>query len=108
MTINIVNLTPHDINFVDNDGNVVRTINRSGDVARVSSHSVIVDNVDGIDVCSTSFGDIQGIPDAQDNTIFIVSRICKSAVPDRDDVLCPGDAFRNDAGQVVGCKNLSR
>jgi hypothetical protein len=104
----IVNLTPHKITFMNDDNNVVMDVLPSGDVARVSSTSVVVDSVNGIDVCTTSFGDVVGLPDAVDGVVYIVSRMCKSAVSGRDDVLVPGDAVRNDDGNIVGCRNLSR
>jgi hypothetical protein len=43
----IMNLTPHDINIVDDNGNVTHTFPKSGDVLRLDISTTTVDN-DGI------------------------------------------------------------
>jgi hypothetical protein len=66
-----------------------------------------VGRIGGIDVSVAEYGDVQGLPDPEPNTIFIVSAIVLMAVPHRRDVFAPGPAIRNDLGLVVGCDGLS-
>ena len=39
---------------------------------------------------------------------FVLSRVVKTALPDRDDLVVPDELVRDDAGRVVGCRRLSR
>ena len=93
----IVNLTPHTI--VLNDG---REFPASGTVARVQAgFSTIVD-----DVCSQTFGEVEGLPSPQDGTTYIVSAMVLSALAGkRQDVVAPATGHplcvRNDKGHIV-------
>ena len=94
--MNYVNLTPHAIAL--NDG---RVFPASGAVARVSvGFSAIVD-----DVAVQVYGAVQGLPDAQPDTRYIVSAMVLSACADRADVVAPAtghaDTVRNDKGHIV-------
>lgn len=40
-------------------------------------------------------------------TIYIVSRIVKQSVPERDDVVVPDDLIRDDDGNIIGCGRFS-
>ena len=108
--MNIVNLTPHTINIINDDKNVA--IPPSGQVARVSSTTKVVGAMQvAVDVVVpitiTEFGDVVGLPDPTPGTIFVVSGMVAGQVS-REDVFSPGEQVRNDAGQVIGCKTLSR
>jgi hypothetical protein len=92
----IVNITPHVIRM--NDG---REFPPSGTVARVSTqYSHIID-----DVATVTFGEIQGMPEPQDDTVYIASAIVAKAAQmnGRKDVFSPAtnhpQAVRKD-GQV--------
>jgi hypothetical protein len=98
-----VNLTPHAINVVNGP-----TFPPSGNLARVKSHLGPAEDIDGVPVSVQGFGEVEGLPEPQPNTIFIVSGLVKSRCQDRADVVVPGDQVRNEAGQVVGCKCLVR
>jgi hypothetical protein len=102
----LINLTPHTLNVIAADGSTV-DIQPSGDVARVSSISIIVDNFNGINVSRQSFGKVMGLPDAQDGVIYIVSRMVKDRVPDRNDVMVPGAPVRDSEGRIIGASGLS-
>lgn len=103
----IVNATPHAVNLVDDDGNVLRTFLPKISV-RVASRCEVVGTIDGIPIDSTTFGEVEGLPEYQDDVYYIVSRLVKQALPDRVDLLCPGQQQRDSAGRVIGCKSLSR
>lgn len=102
----LVNLTPHTLNLIAADGSTV-DIPPSGNIARVSSISSIVTTVNGININKQTFGKVMDLPDAQDDVVFIVSRMVKDRVPDRDDVVVPGVPFRDTDGKVIGAWGLS-
>lgn len=107
----IVNLTPHAVNIVDNSDSVVTTIPASGNVARCSQTIDIVgaltlDSV-VIPISASSYGEVVDLPAPQVGVYYIVSRLVMSACPARQDLLVPNDLVRNDAGQVIGCRSLA-
>lgn len=104
--MNIMNLTPHDVMFVDDNENVIRTIRPSGIPARVSARTVIVGEIDGIPVTKTEFGEIENLPDPEEGTIYIVSLAVAKSCPDRDDVFIPNESVRNEKGVIIGCKSF--
>ena len=100
-----VNLTPHTLNI--HTGNGVTNIAPSGDVARVATVSVEAAPVGGIPTCTTTFGEVTGLPAPAEGVFFIVSGMVASAAP-RPDVLSPGDLVRDESGRPIGCRGLRR
>jgi hypothetical protein len=102
----LINLTPHTINLPG------LALEPSGQVARVMSTTTVVGSVDGVDVVSTSFGEVEGLPEKVPGTYFVVSLPITVAlvrlVSGRTDLLSPGEQTRDAAGKVIGCKNLTR
>ena len=90
-----VNCTPHAIKL--NDG---RVFDPSGSVARVSSS--FTDFTD--DICTVVYGDLTGVPDAAEDTFYIVSAMVLSAST-RKDLVAPAtghkDCIRDDKGFIV-------
>lgn len=107
----IVNLTPHAVNIVDNSDSVAITIPASGNVARCSQTIDIIGSITtnsvSIPISSSSYGEVVDLPDPKPGYYYIVSRLVMSACPARQDLLCPNDLVRNDAGQVIGCRSLA-
>lgn len=110
-TANIINLTPHSVNIIGNDNSVVATIETSGNVARCSQTIDIVGSIAlgsvSIPISSSSYGEVVDLPAPKPGYYYIVSRLVMSACPNRQDLLCPNDLVRNDAGQVIGCRSLA-
>jgi len=85
--MNIINLTPHQLNLMPAgpDGPMV-VIPTSGTVARCTTSRMQVGaiNINGVSVPinRTQFGAVDGLPDPQPDTIFIVSSVVAQAVPD--------------------------
>ena len=104
--MNFVNLTPHTIN-VHSNGNVTN-ITPSGNIARVTTSYNNTGTIAGINIFDCVYGDIDGLPSSQDSTIYIVSGVIKSAVPNRQDVMSPGELIRDENGKPVGCNGLRR
>ena len=102
----IVNLTPHNVNIINEDGSI-RTIKASGTVARCTQSTQVVDTIDNIPITTTNFGDVVDLPLPQADTMFIVSRLVLTACSDRDDLLVPNDFVRDDNGNIIGCKSLA-
>lgn len=106
--INIVNLTPHTVNIMpDGPDGEVTSIPSSGE-ARAQTTREKAGTINGIQVYRTKFGAVEGLPEPQEGTIYIVSSITAQAVPHRDDVFIPDDIVRDEQGRVIGCRALGR
>lgn len=102
----IINLTPHDINVVKGDDDIV-TFPRTGTVARVAQSSSQI-NMPGANVPFTrsAFGDVTDLPAPAQDTYYIVSRMVADAAKDRTDLVVPNGLVRDDAGNIIGCQSL--
>ena len=105
--MNIINLTPHDIHICNADGVVIRTIVRSGNQARCAVNNVEAGEADGIPLVTTQFGEVSGLPEAQQKMLYLVSLLVRQVFPHRQDIASPGDMVHTADGQIVGCKNLA-
>ena len=103
----LINLTPHAITFIKEGGeNVV--VEPSGTVARLSTTTVTIGEVNGIPVTTTEFGNIEGLPEPEEGTAYIVSSLVAGRCTERDDVFIPNESVRDDVGRIIGCKSLGR
>ena len=102
----IINLTPHAINFYTPNG--INTINPSGVIARAGTISTPNGVINDIPVVSIAYGNIEGLPAPEPDTIYVVSSIVASAVKGRDDVFVPNDFIRDDNGNIIGARNLGK
>ncbi|NNV07148.1 hypothetical protein ETC03_12230 [Geobacillus sp. MMMUD3] len=109
-----VNLTPHVLNIVRDDGSIALSVPPSGTVARVTTQQTVVCQLAGVDVVRTVFGDVVGLPDPQDGVVYVVSTLVLQALSasgvDRSDVVAPdtspASVVRDDTGHVVGVKRF--
>ena len=100
-----INLTSHDINEVTTG----LTIPASGRVARVKSSTIKVAEHQQVPIYSSTFGDIEGLPEPQADVIYIVSALALHAIPaDRLDVVSPGSLQRDPSGKPLGCCGFRR
>lgn len=67
---------------------------------------VLVGKAEEIPLYNTTFGNVVGLPSAEEGKFFIVSAIVRSAVPHRADIGSPADLVRDAAGNVVGAGSL--
>lgn len=117
----IVNLTPHDINIIDENGDITATFPPSGTVARVarqSRHLRDIETPQGtIPLYEAVYGDVVDLPtpdpypETNDpDTYYIVSRMVVDALGPSDidisDLLTPGELVRDDQGNIIGCRGL--
>lgn len=115
-TMNLVNLTPHAINFVwENpqcEYETLLTVEPSGIIARVSAKTVMVDAIRlpsfSMPITATEFGEIEGLPAPEEGTVYIVSSLVAQKCKDRNDVFIPNESVRDSQGRIIGCKSLGR
>lgn len=95
-----INLTPHEIYETVTGLRIPST-----GIARVRWCTKDVAVVDGVQLFRSDYeGSIQGLPEPQDDVIYIVSALALNAVPTgRTDVVAPGNVVRNELGVVIGC-----
>ena len=107
----IRNLTPHRISMVSNNGEVLRVFESEG-IARATQTNQQVDELDGIPVMETRFGETIDLPAFQEGTYLIVSVITANAARANgrrtDDLLLTTDTVRGEDGRIVGCRAFAR
>lgn len=101
--LRIVNLTPHEIRIGD-------TMIPSAGLARCATKTWPM-YIRGcpVPVVRQEFGDVTGLPEPEEGTIYVVSMPVAQAVGrSRDDIFVPGEQIRDENGRIVGCKSLAR
>ena len=108
--VNIINLTPHKITFVTSKGNL--GVDPSGTIARVfakveeTGHIYVTKFGISVPITETTYGEVEGLPDPVDGTIYIVSSLVAQRVPEREDVFIPNESVRDENGRIIGCRSL--
>jgi len=107
----LINLTPHDFVLFDSDGNKIRTIPPTFPTPRVTTRVLELDEIDGIPVNSTSFGDTVNLPKYEPGVFYIVSLLVQQANPERPDLYRPDTSpkfvVRDEKGNILGVKALA-
>ena len=103
---NIINLTPHAITFVTELGQSIRTVEASGQLARVSVKTETTGEFAGIPVTRSVYGEVEGLPAPEAGTVYIVSSLVAQRVPEREDVFIPNESVRDGEGRIIGCRSL--
>src|SRR5690606_30167316 len=103
------NLTPHTLTIITGSGAVA--ISPSGMVARVavtrdSAGTVTIDRV-AVPISRTTYGAVEGLPDPEPDTLYVVSAIVAAAARDRNDLVVPDGLIRDDQGRVIGARGLA-
>lgn len=101
-----VNLIGHEITISG-----YGTLPKSEKPCFVETEQMIIGKISGVPIAKTEFKKIVNLPDPEDGTYYIVSRITMDYVPfDREDVFCVdtgSSAIRDENGQVVSVTQLS-
>lgn len=101
-----VNLIGHEITISG-----YATLPKAEKPCYVETEQVVIDKIAGIPVAKTEFKRIVNLPDPEEGTYYIVSRISKDYVPsNRNDVYCVDTgptAIRDEKGHVVAVTQLS-
>ena len=106
------NLTPHDITIMDGDDNLILALPRSGEVARCSEK---IENIGSIEVngheipiIRKTLGHVENLPKPEKDVMLVVSLAVAKAAKDRNDLLIPGQAVRDDKGRIIGTTALAK
>jgi len=100
-----VNLTSHPINEVTTG----LTLAPSGIIARCKSSTVKTGTHANVPLFETTFsGQIEGLPEPVEGTIYIVSALALNCAGDREDVVSPGNLQRDQQGKPIGCFGFRR
>ena len=102
LKMKIVNLTPHDVVFVNEEDGKSETFKASGNVARVEQ---FLFNIPGskYNLKSMVKGYVVDLPDEDKNTVYIVSTMVREELKDREDLWSPTSFIRDEEGNIVGC-----
>lgn len=104
--MNIINLTPHDVNLLLEDDVIVF---KSEGIARVQQKEIIDEYFDRVPIYKNKYGKIEGLPEEKDGVYYIVSFVVASALKDkRNDLLIVTKTERNEKGQIIGCYGFAR
>ena len=107
----LVNLTPHDIVFVREDG-ANEVLPASGQLARVSSTTSVVGEFAGVRLVHNEFGQVEGLPAPEEGVGYIVSAMVVSALKaagvSRSDVFVPSEQVRDENGRIIGCRSIAQ
>ena len=109
MTTKLINLCPHDITIVDEEGHIVLILpHEEGRVARVATTETPRKNTLGypFPVVHREWGAVTGLPAPQPGVAFVVSAAVVSACPGRADLFSPGRLIRDANGQPTQCVGL--
>ena len=101
-----VNLIGHDITISG-----YGTLPKCDNPCRVNTQQVVFGKLANIPIAKTEFKEIVNLPEPEEGTYFIVSRITMDYIPfGREDVFCVDTgptAIRDENGQVVAVTQLS-
>lgn len=104
--MNIINLTPHDVNLLLEDDVIVF---KSEGIARVQQKEIIDECFDRVPIYKNKYGEVEGLPKEKDGVYYIVSFVVASALKDkRNDLLIVTKTERNEKGQIIGCYGFAR
>lgn len=102
-----INLTPHTVQLVKEDGTVAAEYASQGE-ARVTETLTGTTRIGGVPVSTVRYGEPKGLPEPVPGTYLIVSRVTAQAAAGRHDLLFPAREVRDAVGRIVGCRALGR
>lgn len=102
----IINLTPHAIPFMVNEGAPL-VVEPSGIIARVSVNTRRTGELAGVPVIENVY-EVMGLPQPKEDTIYVVSSLVAQRCKNRDDVFIPNEPVRDEHGRIIGCRSLGR
>ena len=109
--VKVINLTPHEVRLVGEDGKVLIAFPPSGQVARLVEEEEKLPSlsVEGtfVPLRRKKFGRVENLPSPQEGTLYIVSLPVAQAMPERHDLLVPHKPVRDEKGRVVGARALA-
>lgn len=79
----------------------------SGVQARRAETSEMVGEDQGIQMFRTVYGEVEGLPEEQEDVVIIVSMAVRQALPERKDLASPGSLRKDESGMPTGCYGLN-
>jgi len=110
MIMNIVNLTKWEVNLILPNGKNI-LVPPSGEQLKVKQDLQVIGEVDGIPVNQTTYSSDgeSGLPPKRENTVYLVSVVALQSLPSsRDDFFTVDKAVKDESGNIVGHRALSR
>lgn len=104
----IVNLTPHSVNFLTANGDLIQQVPPSGIIARCAVSEEYLGSINNLPVYKATYGEVTGLPAPVVDTGYIVSSLVAQAVPERKDLFIPHKLQRDENGRIIGCSALAR
>lgn len=101
----LINLTPHVIK-IHNPERLLVALDSTDEIARVEVTTEPQGSIGDIIIYRNTYSDVTGVPAPVDGVSYVVSAIVRLALPNRSDVLSPGDLLRSPEGQPIGCLGL--
>lgn len=105
--MNLINLTPHPVNMLDNENKLIKVLPKCEVPPRLKQETKNVGEINGFPLTETKFGTTEHLPKKQVGVFLIVSRLVLAANPKRTDLIVPNDLVRNEKGHIVGCKSFA-
>lgn len=110
METKVLNLTPHDITIVFDDGSSL-VFPPSGQLARVAVKTVRTGTLivagKEIPITHSEFGEAYGLPAPKEDTIYIVSLAVAKSAPERRDLYVPNEGVRDAHGRTVAHQSFA-
>ena len=107
---NIVNLTPHDVIVILENG--IRKVYKSQGIARAKQTDSLLGKINGVPVVVSEFGEPEGLPDPVNGTMYIVSlataNAAKACGRATYDLLLTSGPVRDENGVIVGCRQFAK
>lgn len=112
----IENLTPHTVNLVDDNGQVIATFEPTGTIARskqtdIAVEKLKIDHKTTVSIVKTTYGEPVELPEYDENKYYIVSVLTAQAAKDHGretkDLLISSDPVRDDSGRIIGCRRFA-
>lgn len=97
----LVNLTPHSIHIVQET-----SIEPSGIIARLKETTDSAGMAGSIPLIYREYSEVENLPEPQEDVLYIVSHMIRVAIPERTDLISPGDLLRDGNGNILGCTNF--
>lgn len=110
--LHFVNLTPHTLNILDEDGEEVLELEPDlhREPVRIETETKLDMKVNGgIPLFEKEFGEIKNLPKVEGGTLFVVGGLAKTAIDkhtDRTDFVGVGELVRDENGKPVGAKGF--
>ena len=109
----IVNLTPHPLIVVDEEGRKLLSVAPSGTPLRLKetrrgSRTIAVGEV-AVEIEEVSYAEPStALPEPREGVLYFVSMLTALSLRDREDLVFPLSVVRDGDGRIIGCRSFGR